>query len=197
MFSASSAYLNVLCVKRQLKRRGHRDTPRTAEKIFKLSHYPATPSDPVPVHPFAFCVMLLPELSVQIRPQFCRTVKTEITQEHFARFLEWLSPDSERAGEEYERLRFRLHRFFSLRGCNYADELADETINRVILKSSAEEIENKLAYCLGVAKNVYRESLRKVRTHLDIDEVDIAVSVPVQPSFSSDCLDKCLEKLPS
>ncbi|HEY6802434.1 MAG TPA: hypothetical protein VI306_02540 [Pyrinomonadaceae bacterium] len=123
-------------------------------------------------------------------------MKTDITQESFARFLEWLSLDSERAGEEYERLRFRLCRFFSLRGCNYADELADETINRVILKISTEEIENKLAYCLGVAKNVYRESLRKKRTHLDIDEVDVAANVPVQQSFSNDCLDKCLEKLP-
>ncbi len=124
-------------------------------------------------------------------------MKTEITQESFARFLEWLSPDSERAGEEYERLRFRLCRFFSLRHCNFADELADETINRVILRCSAEEIQNKLAYCLGVAKNVYRESLRKMRNHLDIDEVDVAVNIPPQPSFSNDCLDKCLEKLPS
>ena len=124
-------------------------------------------------------------------------MKTEITQESFARFLEWLSPDSERAGEEYERLRFRLCRFFSLRHCHFADELADETINRVILKSAAEEIQNRLAYCLGIAKNVYRESLRKERTHLDIDEVDVAVNVPLQQSFSNDCLDKCLEKLPA
>ena len=124
-------------------------------------------------------------------------MRAEITPESFARFLEWLSPDYERAGEEYERLRFRLHRFFSLRHCSFADELADETINRVILKSSTEEIENKLAYCLGVAKNVYLESLRKERTHLDIDEVQIAASAPAQESFSSECLDKCLEKLPA
>lgn len=124
-------------------------------------------------------------------------MKTEITQESFARFLEWLSPDSEHAGEEYERLRFRLFRFFSLRHCNHADELADETINRVILKCSAEQIENRLAYCYGVAKNVYRESLRRERPYLDIDEVEIAVTAPPQQSFSSDCLDKCLEKLPA
>jgi DNA-directed RNA polymerase specialized sigma24 family protein len=125
------------------------------------------------------------------------TLKQEITQERFSSFLEWLSPDSERAGEEYERLRFRLCRFFSLRHSNFADELADETINRVILKISAEKIENKIAYCYGVAKNVYRESLRKERTHLDIDEVQIAVNAPEQQSFSSECLDKCLEKLSS
>ena len=124
-------------------------------------------------------------------------MRAEITPESFAKFLEWLSPDSERAGEEYERLRFRLCRFFSLRHCHFADELADETINRVILKSSSQEIENKLAYCYGVAKNVYRESLRKERTLLDIDEVEIPVNASPQQSFSSECLDKCLEKLPS
>jgi len=120
-------------------------------------------------------------------------LKEEITQESFSSFLEWLSPDSERAGEEYERLRFRLCRFFSLRHCNFADELADETINRVILKSSTQEIENKLAFCYGVAKNVYRESLRKERAHLDIDELEIAVNAVEQQSFSNECLDECLE----
>jgi DNA-directed RNA polymerase specialized sigma24 family protein len=125
------------------------------------------------------------------------SLKKEITQEKFASFLEWLSPNFERAGEEYERLRFRLCTFFSLRHCAFADELADETINRVILKISIEEIENKFAYCYGVAKNVYRESLRKERIHLDIDEVTIAAEVPAKLSLSSECLDKCLEKLSS
>lgn len=124
-------------------------------------------------------------------------MKTEITQESFARFLEWLSPDSERAGEEYEALRFRLFRFFSLRHCIHADELTDETINRVIVKCSVEDITNNLAYVYGVAKNVYRESLRRERPHVDIDEVDIAVSAPQQQSFSSECLDKSLERLSS
>jgi DNA-directed RNA polymerase specialized sigma24 family protein len=124
-------------------------------------------------------------------------VKKEVTREKFASFLEWLNPDRELAGEEYERLRFRLCTFFSQRGSNFADELADETINRVILKSSEESIENKIAYFYGVAKNVYRESLRKERTHLDIDDVTIAAKAPEEQSFSSECLDKCLDKLPA
>jgi hypothetical protein len=121
--------------------------------------------------------------------------KKELTREKFASFLEWLSPDRDRAGEEYERLRFRLCTFFSQRRCSFADELADETINRVILKSSEERIENKIAYCYGVAKNVFRESLRKERPHLDIDEVNIAAKAPEEPSFSNECFDKCLAKL--
>ena len=113
-------------------------------------------------------------------------------------FLAWLDPNDEKAGEEYERLRFRLCTFFSQRHCSFADELADETINRLILKVAEEKIENKLAYCYGVAKNVYRESLRKERIHLDIDDVTIAAKAePEEQSFSSECLDKCLAKLSS
>lgn len=120
----------------------------------------------------------------------------EVTQEKFANFLAWLSPQGDSAGDEYERLRFRLCTFFSQRQSKFPDELADETINRVILKSSEEIIENKLAYCYGVAKNVYRESLRKERNHLDIDEVTVAAKAPEEQSFSRECLDKCLAELP-
>lgn len=122
-------------------------------------------------------------------------MKKELTPEKFTYFLAWLSPDSDSAGEEYERLRFRLCTFFSQRRCSFPDELADETINRVIQKSSEENIENKLAYCFGVARNVYRESLRKERSHLNVDEVIIAAKEPAEQSFSSECLDKCLAEL--
>ena len=120
----------------------------------------------------------------------------EITSEKFADFLAWLNPDREHAGEEYERLRFRLCTFFGLRKCAFADDLADETINRVIVKASTERIENKFAYVYGVARNVYREWLREQRPQLDIDEVTIASEAPEEPSFSSECLDKCLGELP-
>ena len=119
----------------------------------------------------------------------------EITSEKFSAFLEWLSPDLDRAGEEYERMRFRLVTFFSRRQCSRADELADETINRLILKVAEQKIEHKLPYCYGVAKNVYRESLRKERPHLAVDEVTIAAKYPDEKSFSNECLDKCLKKL--
>lgn len=121
----------------------------------------------------------------------------EVTRENFADFLEWLSPGDEGAGEAYERLRFRLCTFFTQRRCRFPDELADETINRLMLKSAEEHIENKLAYCYGVAKNVYREALRQERHYLSVDEVTIAAPAPVERSFSEECLDKCLAELPT
>lgn len=121
----------------------------------------------------------------------------EVTRENFAGFLEWLSPGGAGAGEEYERLRFRLCTFFAQRRCRFPDELADETINRLMLKVGEEKIENKLAYCYGVAKNVYRESLRKERHHMNADEVTIAAQAPPEPNVSEECLDKCLAELPA
>ena len=120
----------------------------------------------------------------------------EITRERFAVFLEWLSPDRERAGDVYEHLRYSLSMFFSRRRCNFADELADETINRVIIKIADEPIQNKMAYCYGVARNIYREWLRRDRPHLDVDEVTVVAKEPEEPSISQDCLDECLAKLP-
>jgi RNA polymerase sigma factor (sigma-70 family) len=121
-----------------------------------------------------------------------------VTAESFANFLAWLNPDRDAAGEAYERLRFRLCRFFSQRNCNFADELADETINRVIVKVGSEPIENKMGYCYGVAKNVFLESLRKTRHQVDIDEVTVAAVEPAEePQISHECLDKCLANLPS
>ena len=122
----------------------------------------------------------------------------ELTAENFANFLVWLSPNRDAAGEAYERLRFRLSKFFSQRNCNLADELADETINRVILKVGSEPIENKMGYCYGVAKNVFLESLRKTRPQVDLDEVTLAAPEPEEePQISHECLDKCLANLPS
>jgi DNA-directed RNA polymerase specialized sigma24 family protein len=124
-------------------------------------------------------------------------VKKEITREMFAGFLEWLSPAGGDAGEAYERLHFRLFTFFSQRRCRFPEELADETINRLMLKAAGERVENRLAYCYGVAKNVYRESLRRERHHLNVEEVAVAAPAPAEPSFPGECLDRCLAELPA
>ena len=118
----------------------------------------------------------------------------EITAEKFADFLAWLSPNADEAGEAYERLRFRLITFFAGRNCRFAEELADETINRVCLKIGDAIIENKFGFCYGVAKNVFLESLRKEKEFLNIDDVQIATKEK-EEDFSSQCLDKCLQEL--
>jgi DNA-directed RNA polymerase specialized sigma24 family protein len=122
--------------------------------------------------------------------------KRQLTQENFESFLRWLDPVMEKAAEEYEKLRFRLITFFSHRNCHFPEDLSDETINRVVLKIDEERIENKLAYFYGVARNVYLESLRKEKMHVNVDDIDPAAPPPGEPVFSDDCLNKCLAELP-
>lgn len=121
--------------------------------------------------------------------------KKLLTPEKFEFFLSWLDPDPEKACDEYEKLRYRLITFFSNRNCLFSEDLADETINRVILKINEEDIDNKLAYFFGVAKNVYLESLRKERPHLNVDDIDPVAPTPAEPVYSDDCLNQCLAEL--
>jgi len=58
-----------------------------------------------------------------------------LTQEAFDNLLAWLDPDRERAGQKYEDIRFKLIRNFARRGCSIAEDLTDETINRVSRKA--------------------------------------------------------------
>ncbi|MFN0140436.1 MAG: RNA polymerase sigma factor [Pyrinomonadaceae bacterium] len=121
----------------------------------------------------------------------------ELTRDRFARFLAWLSPEEAAAGEEYERLRFRLHTYFAHRNCRFPEDLADETINRVCLKIGEEDVLNKTAFVYGFAKNVYLESLRKEKHHANIDDVTVAAREPDgEPDDTHRYLDKCLSELP-
>jgi DNA-directed RNA polymerase specialized sigma24 family protein len=124
--------------------------------------------------------------------QKIKTTK-EVTRESFEAFLRWLCP-KEDGGAEYERLRFRLTTFFAARNCRFPEDLADETINRVIVKINEQTVEKKLAFCYGVAKNVFLESLRKEKNHVNIDDLEIAAK-PLEPQFESECLEKCLSEL--
>lgn len=123
-------------------------------------------------------------------------LKKELTPEKFAKFLAWLNPNSGMAGEEYERLRFRLTTFFSHRKCRFAEELADETINRVVLKIDSEKIENKIGYCYGIAKFVFLESLRNEKDHKNVDDIQIGSTENEKSENENPCLDKCLKELP-
>jgi hypothetical protein len=58
-----------------------------------------------------------------------------LNQENFDRLLEWLHPDREEAGRKYKIIHTRLIKFFMCRGCAQAEEMADDTINRVCRKA--------------------------------------------------------------
>jgi DNA-directed RNA polymerase specialized sigma24 family protein len=117
-----------------------------------------------------------------------------LTQAAFDCLLAWLDPDREQAGKKYENIRLRLIRIFTCRGRPDAEELADETINRVTLKApvvSKEYVGDPALYFYGVAQKVFLESVRKPP----------AAAAP-PPAVNSDeveqeyeCLERCMDRL--
>lgn len=123
-----------------------------------------------------------------------RKKKWSLDQESFDRLLAWLDPDREAAGRRYEEIRARLTKILVRRGCYVAEELADETINRVTGKLSEIEkdyVGDPALYFCGVASNVFREWVRPRRVPLPIPAPD----PPEVLEANHRCLESCLDRL--
>ena len=110
--------------------------------------------------------------------------------------LDWLDPDRDQAGLQYESIRRGLIVMFNQRRCSRAEELADETINRVARKvrTLAQSYEgDPRNYFFGVAKNVCLESYQ-VRPALPPGSV--AATEPDDNESLYECLERCMEELP-
>lgn len=116
-----------------------------------------------------------------------------LTQEAFDALLGWLDPDTERAATRYEEIRRRLIRFFTGRKCAAAEDLTDETMNRVARKvgEGLRYADETAPYFYGVAQNVYLEHVRK--------KPPVPPPPPPRPTEEVErehaCLEQCLERL--
>jgi DNA-directed RNA polymerase specialized sigma24 family protein len=122
-----------------------------------------------------------------------------ITQESFDALLAWLDPNREKAGQKYEAIRARLIKIFICRGCSNAEELADETINRVAAKAQG-MLENYVGepalFFYGVAQKICLESLRTKNVQAENSHSKVMPDVldeDVNPEY--ECLEKCLQRL--
>src|ERR1041384_5859496 len=79
--------------------------------------------------------------------------KWSLTKEAFDRLLLVLDGDSEAAGQKYNLLRRNLVRYFEGRGCQFAEDHADEAVNRVAKRlGEGEDIRDINGYAYGVAR---------------------------------------------
>ena len=125
--------------------------------------------------------------------------KWVMTQEAFDKLLNAFSEDRDDAGELYERTRVKLTRYFEWHSVGPADELVDETFNRVARRlDEGQTIDNLLGFIHGVANMIRKEALKK-RPPVSIDDEPEAEKIirpdPPAPDPRLACFDKCLEKL--
>jgi DNA-directed RNA polymerase specialized sigma24 family protein len=121
-----------------------------------------------------------------------------INEESFESLLAWLDPNRETAGQKYEVIRTGLIRIFVSKGFSDAEDLADETINRVMKKLPEIRdtyVGEPVRYFHGVARYIIRETGR--RKEVAVDEVPGFSTGPDVHSDEYDCLLKCLRFLPS
>ena len=122
----------------------------------------------------------------------------DLTQEQFDKLLSWLDAERNAAGLKYQKIHLRLIKIFACRGCHEAEQLADETIDRVASKTDwliANYVGDPILYFYGVAQKVHLEYLRRKPLPkpplpppaADVDDVE----------RDYECLDECLKKLPT
>lgn len=132
----------------------------------------------------------------------------ELSRFVFDLLLAWLDDGTESHGERYLEMHRRLVSYFDRRNRPAADELADETLNRVartLEQSGGIATRPPARYCYVVAKFVLLEDLRRGRRQVGLDETRPVVDVRsgyVEPPENLarrerrlDCLDRCLAQL--
>lgn len=134
-------------------------------------------------------------------------------EDNFEALLAWLDQDRERAGLKYEEIRHGLVNIFNWRGRYDSEDLADETITRVIAK--VPEIApgykgDPAHYFYGVAKRLLFEVGRRAQSKAEnvtpeqwrdaVAAREFRNSVTVDDPGNCgdegyDCLDQCLQTL--
>jgi DNA-directed RNA polymerase specialized sigma24 family protein len=136
----------------------------------------------------------------------------KLTSRAFHRFLDWLDEGTNSEGQRYLEMRWRLVAYFDRKNCFGAEELADETLNRVarrLEEAGAIESDAPAKYCYITARFVFMEYLRETKKEtlvLDGIRRQPRSNNPVVSEVDNgkearetmlNCLDRCTGKLES
>ncbi|HBB97518.1 MAG TPA: hypothetical protein DC054_19220 [Blastocatellia bacterium] len=131
----------------------------------------------------------------------------DLREQTFRRLLAWLDQGVDTNGQSYLAIRERLLGYFDRKNCLNADELADETLNRVARRLDEEggkiETETPAKYCYIVARFVFMEYLRANEKEIAaLDSVSRQANVMSNEDRDRkekmlECLDHCAAKLES
>jgi len=132
-----------------------------------------------------------------------------VTAVAFARLLDWLDDGSNSQGQTYLEMRRRLVSYFDRRNRPFADELADETFNRIgktLETDGAIATRPPARYCYVIARFVLLEDIRRASRTVPAEEGRNAAAIErgrVLPDADDaavqerrlTCLDRCLQEL--
>lgn len=125
--------------------------------------------------------------------------------ENFKILLSWLGPTDEAAGAKYEHIRQSLVKLFVYNRCWDAEDLADETIDRVTKKITEvmkDYSGDPALYFYGVAKMMLKERHRQdpQRGDSQVLEFSVPATTPEADAVKElerrlECLERCVQEL--
>lgn len=128
------------------------------------------------------------------------------TKEQFDGLMAWLGSSAEDPGAKYETIRQSLVKLFVWNGYWDAEDLADETIDRVMRKVPEIAIEysgDPALYFYGVARMMLKERRRQKTISSESQSLESRLTTRSQQSDDTDeinrrfeCLEECIAKLP-
>ena len=104
----------------------------------------------------------------------------ELKSDHFENLLQRLDPDRGHAGEKYEDLRRRLIKFFEWNSCFSAEDLVDETFDRVAEKLKDVQVLDVVGFAWGIAKHVRQEAHKRTERTVQISDLPGGKEFPAQ-----------------
>lgn len=121
----------------------------------------------------------------------------DITRDQFEALLAWLGPNPESAGQKYKTIHTGLTRMFITRGFSDAEDLADQTIRRVVTllpEVKDAEYQDRAPYFYKVARYIMLEAQR--RPEIATDVFPVVQSREDNPGYRYEFLLRCLDLLP-
>ena|ERR1700679_3371704 len=116
----------------------------------------------------------------------------------FDALLAALSPDRAVAGAEYERIRSRLIRFFSIHQARSPEDLTDTAFNRIARRiAEGEEIRNARQYLSGIGRILLFEDRERRRQEEHVLRMVANASDARSDEELADALEACLATLPA
>ena len=120
-----------------------------------------------------------------------------VDKDSFDKLLGWLNTDRELAAQKYEEIRRRLITIFTYRGCAEAEDLADETFDRVarkVCEIAETYVGDPASYFYGVAHNVHLEYMRGMfRRPAPPPPPSVYEEEEPEPEYG--CLEECMQRL--
>ena len=125
----------------------------------------------------------------------------DLSSESFERLLNWLHPDRDEAGKEYQRIRMLLIKKFQSHGYSDPHKLADATMDRAAQTLTTERIENwvgakeryfyRVAYYILLEERDRRIPEMQIPDGFEFEDPD----VEGDRELKLQCLEQCSQEL--